>query len=121
MLQDGLGAGGAPPGDSGTGGPAARDGTGPGTGSSVSHVSTPEPPWALALQRLQGGNSGQWTLAHGPDPTGVAAASHSAFPRLTVPRSFRNRVADGKHAKTLTLFMFWIINAAVKIPPVSFD
>lgn len=23
--------------------------------------------------------------------------------------------------KTLTLFMFWIINVAVKIPPVSFD
>lgn len=74
MVQDGLGAGGAPPGDSGTGGPAARDGTGPGRGSSASHMSTPKPPWALALPRLQGGKPGQWTLAHGPDPPGGSGA-----------------------------------------------
>lgn len=101
MPQDGLGAVEALPRDTGTGGPDAWDGTGPGVGSCASHVSTPEPPWALALPRLQGGHLGQRTLTGGPGPTGVAAASHSAFPHPMAPQSFCDRVADGKHAKDI--------------------
>ena len=75
-------------------------------------------PWLCRVFKEESRGSGH---SHMALTRREAAAPHSAFPRLTVPRSFRNRVADGKHAKTLTLFMFWIINVAVKIPPVSFD
>lgn len=121
MPQDGLGAVGALPGDSGTGGPAARDGTGPGVGSCASHVSTPEPPWALALPRLQGGHLGQRTLTRALAPPGWRRHPTLPFPIQWRPSHFATESPMANMQKTLTLFMFWIINAAVKIPPVSFD
>lgn len=70
---------------------------------------------------------GKEALGRGsPGTNGPKLPLGRARPTPPVPSSLcdsnlANQLPTANTGKTLTLFMFWIINVAVKIPPVSFD
>lgn len=95
----------------------------PGRGWGAVRRTCPPPsrrgPWLCHVFKEDTWGSGHSQVALAPP--GWRRHPTLPFPIQWRPSHFATELPTANMQKTLTLFMFWIINAAVKIPPVSFD